>query len=38
MKLIGTRQVGAGGRERDDSDYEWKIEYRDVAGDLVFGV
>jgi hypothetical protein len=38
MIVIGTCEIGAGGRERDDSDYEWKTEYGHVAGDMVFGV
>lgn len=34
----GTRQERSSGRERHDSDFEWKVGDGDVAGHLVSGV
>jgi hypothetical protein len=34
----GACEIRVGRSERDDSDYEWEVEYGHVAGDMVFGV
>jgi hypothetical protein len=38
MGQTGTCEICVGGCERDDSDYEWAVEYGHVAGGMVFGV
>lgn len=38
MGVVGTCEICARGRDRDDSDYEWETGDGNVAGDMVFRV